>query len=68
MKYKQYTYSPWSKRTQIAMIENDVTLESLREKTGYSIAHLRAVINGRLISDKARKVISDALGISDSLE
>lgn len=66
MKYKKYKHSPWSKRAQCAMINGDITLEELQLKTGYSVPHLRAVINGRMISDIAIRKISDALGISDS--
>lgn len=66
MKYKQYKHSAWSKRAQITMIEKDITLASLAKETGYSVPHLRAVVNGRIISDIAIKKISDALCISDA--
>lgn len=65
MKYKQYKLSPWCKRAQIAMIKKDITIEQLMNDTGYCRQHLKSVLNGRLISDKAISVISDYLGISN---
>lgn len=65
MKYKQYKLSDWCKRAQITMIEKDISIDALAEKTGYCRQHLTSVLNGRLISDKAISTISDILEISN---
>ena len=64
-KYKQYKLPDWCKRAQIAMIRNDISIDYLAEVTGYCRQHVNAVLNGRLISEKAISKISDCLGISN---
>lgn len=64
-KYKQYRLPDWCKRAQIAMIRDDITLDDLAKATGYCRQHINAVINGRLISEKAINNISMCLGISN---
>jgi len=65
MKYKQYKLSDWCKRAKCAMINGDISVSELMEKTGYCQQHITSVLNGRLISEPAINAISDVLGISN---
>lgn len=58
--------SPWCKRAKIAMIENDIAINELSAVLEYNRAYISSVLNGRVISPKVRKRISDFLNISDS--
>jgi len=44
-----------------AMLDRGISLKRLAEITGYSKFHLCGVINGRIESERAKKVISLAL-------
>ncbi len=58
--------SPWCKRAKIAMIENDIAINELSAVLEYNRSYISSVLNGRVISPKVRKRISDFLNISDS--
>lgn len=58
--------SPWCKRAKIAMIENDIAINELSAALEYNRSYISSVLNGRVISPKVRKRISDFLNISDS--
>lgn len=58
--------SPWCKRAKIAMIENDIEINELSAVLEYNRSYISSVLNGRVISPKVRKRISDFLNISDS--
>lgn len=58
--------SPWCKRAKIAMIENDIAINELSAVMEYNRSYISSVLNGRVISPKVRKRISDFLNISDS--
>ena len=58
--------SPWCKRARIAMIENDIAINELSAVLEYNRSYISSVLNGRVISPKVRKRISDFLNISDS--
>lgn len=60
--------SPWCKRAKIAIIQNDMNVNEISKELGYSRQHTTAVLNGKVISQPARKRISDFLNISDSDE
>ena len=59
-------FSPWCKRAKIAMIENDIAINELSAVLEYNRSYISSVLNGRVISPKVRKRISDFLNISDS--
>lgn len=65
MKSKQHKLNGWCKKAQVTMIMRDISTEMLAEQTGYCTQHLSAVLNGRIISEKAVNKISDILGISN---
>lgn len=58
--------SPWCKRAKITMIENDIAINELSAVLEYNRSYISSVLNGRVISPKVRKRISDFLNISDS--
>ena len=49
------------KEVKKAMIDQDVTVTRLAEITGYKRCHVSNVINGRMDSPRAKKVIALAL-------
>ena len=58
--------SPWCKRAKITMIKNDISVNDLSAELEYNRSYISSVLNGRVISPKVRKRISDLLNISDS--
>jgi transcriptional regulator with XRE-family HTH domain len=51
------------KKIKKILIDQGLTITELARKTGYKRGHLSAVIHGRIMSDRARKVIALALGV-----
>jgi len=49
------------KKVKKVMIDQDLTVTRLAEITGYKRCHLSNVINGRMESQRAKKVIALAL-------
>jgi len=49
------------KEVKKSMIDQDLTVTKLAEITGYKRCHISNVINGRMESQRAKKVISLAL-------
>lgn len=45
------------------LIDKDMTIKDLVQKTGYTRGHLSGVIHGRLDSPKAQRAIAAALGV-----
>jgi len=43
------------------MIDKDITITSLAQATGYTRSHLSNVINGKVESEKVKKIIALAL-------
>jgi len=56
----------WCKSAKIAMIEQDLTVNMVAAETGMSRPYISNIINGRVYSEKAVKVISDFLHIPDA--
>lgn len=59
--------TPWCKAAKIAMVEQDMTVNILAQKCGFTREWTSAVVNGRAYSDSAVKKISDALNIPDDV-
>lgn len=55
----------WCKNAKIAMIEQDLSINQLAEKTGMARPYVSSIVNGRVYSEKAVKRISDFLQIPD---
>ena len=58
----------WCKIAQIKMIEKDISVNSLADELGKTRQYVSMLINGRLITDSGRKMISDYLGIKDDYD
>lgn len=56
----------WCKNAKIAMIEQDLSISQLAEKTGMARPYVSSIVNGRVYSEKAVKSISDFLHIPDA--
>ena len=61
--------SPWCKAVKKAMIDENMDVMDLDSGVNFTREYTSSVINGRVISDTARRVISDFLNIpnDDSL-
>lgn len=61
--------SPWCKAVKKAMIDENMDVMDLASGVNFTREYTSSVINGRVISDTARRVISDFLNIpnDDSL-
>lgn len=55
--------SPWSKRVKKALIDENMNIQELADGVGFTREYVSSVVNGRVISDAARSVISDFLNI-----
>ena len=55
----------WSKRVQIALIENDISLKELSKAIDRSPQYMSAVCSQRVRSPITEKLISDYLNIED---
>lgn len=58
--------SPWCKMVLKAMIDRDMTVADLAELVGYTREYTSAVVNGRIYSEPAVKVISDVLNVTET--
>ena len=58
--------SPWCKAVKIAMIQKDWGVADLAQAVKMTKEYNSAVINGRVISEPAVKVISDVLNIEQT--
>lgn len=58
--------SPWCKAVKIAMIQKDWGVADLAQAVKMTKEYTSAVINGRVISEPAVKVISDVLNIEQT--
>ncbi len=58
--------SPWCKAVKIAMIKKDWSVSDLAKAIEMTQEYTSAVINGRVISESATKVISDVLNIEQT--
>lgn len=58
--------SPWCKQAKKKMIDLNMTVGDLAEKTKLSRQYTSAIINGRSYSEPAVKAISDVLNIADT--
>lgn len=56
----------WCKEAKVAMIEKDLCVNDIAEKTGKSRTWVSGILNGRSYSPKAVKEISYLLNISDT--
>lgn len=56
----------WCKEAKKAMIDQDMTVGDIAEKTGKTTRWIGGIINGRIYSPNMVKEISDILGIADS--
>lgn len=61
--------SPWCKAVKKAMIDENMDVKDLASGVNFTREYTSSVINGRVISDTARRVISDFLNVpnDDSL-
>lgn len=55
--------SPWCKAVKKAMIDENMDVKDLASGVNFTREYTSSVINGRVISDTARSVISDFLNI-----
>ena len=58
--------SPWCKAVKIAMIEKDWSTGDLARAVNMTREYTSAIINGRVISEPAARVISDVLNIEQT--
>ncbi len=58
--------SPWCKAVKIASIQKDWSVGDLADAVKMSKEYTSSVINGRVISEQAAKVISDVLNIEQT--
>ena len=58
----------WAKHAKTEMIWKDYSTQDVADATGYTRVHVSSVLNGRIVSDVARKKISDFLGIRDQYD
>ncbi len=56
----------WCKDAKKAMIDRDMTVGDIAEKTGKTKRWISGILNGRIYSPNIVKEISDILGIADS--
>ena len=57
--------SPWCKLVKHTLIDRDMEVAELAEKTGLARPYLSSVINGRVYSEPAINKVSYVLGISN---
>lgn len=57
--------SEWCKNAKKALINKDMSIGDLAKAIGRSREYTSAVVNGRIISEPAKKEISDFLNIPD---
>lgn len=55
--------SPWGRQVKIEQIKRGWSNQQLAEEAHLSKTYVNAVVYGRVISPKAVRIISDALGI-----
>ena len=55
--------TPWCENVKIAMIEREWSVQALADVVGMSRVYTSALINGRVQSEAAMKLISDTLNI-----
>jgi len=60
--------SPWEKKVRCRLVELEMTVNSLADKTGMARVYTSAVVNERVISAPAREKINRVLGIEDDAE
>ena len=60
--------SPWEKKVRCRLVELEMTVNSLADKTGMACVYTSAVVNERVISAPAREKINRVLGIEDDAE
>jgi DNA-binding Xre family transcriptional regulator len=54
----------WCKEVRKAMIDKDMSVQDLASAIGMARQYVSAIINGRLLSDKGKRVICDFLNIA----
>ena len=64
--YMEKKLSPWSKSVKIAMIKRDWSVRDLANAVKMSREYVSSVINGRVYSGPAVKMISDVLNIPET--
>ncbi len=57
--------SKWGKNVKIELIKRDWSVNDLADTVHMSREYVSAVINGRVYSEQAVKLISDTLNIAD---
>lgn len=55
--------TPWCKEVKKAMIDKDMEVADLAEKTGKTRQYISAVINGRAVAQPIMQEISDILNV-----
>lgn len=63
---KRAVLPAWCKEAKKAMIDKDMTVKEMADKTGKTVSWVSGIINGRFYSPDTVKAISDILGIVDS--
>lgn len=53
----------WCKNAKIAMIEQDLTISQLADRTGMARPYVSSIVNGRVFSENAVGKICDFLNI-----
>lgn len=61
----QIKTSPWCKRARIKMILTGVSTQDIVNRTGKTRSYITGILNGRSISKKGIKLISNLLDITD---
>ena len=60
--------SPWCKSAKCQLIKRDMSIAELAEKIGRTREYTSGIINGRIYSEPAVKLISDELNISETAQ
>lgn len=63
---KKRELSPWCKNAKHKMIDKDISITELASELNMSREYLSSIINGRVYSAPAVKLISDYLGIEEN--
>ena len=59
---------PWCKFVKHTLIDRDMEVSELANKTGMARPYLSSIINGRVYSQSAVNKVSDYLGISNDYD
>ena len=59
---------PWCKLVKHTLIDRDMEVSELANKTGMARPYLSSIINGRVYSQSAVNKVSDYLGISNDYD